>query len=242
MVTSTIAKLLIFMCMNKFRHLLLVIFIICLSLIAKSQNNHIDVSEFVVSHYMLTYKDDLKCVQSKIDSLGNRTIRDSIVKHSLQATLITNLNNSEKQEVLVRVKGDTIFRNQKVNGQLINKLDVLNKHNGALIIYNNEKTVKLAEHNLFKKDDVYKVIENKGSQKTIQGYPCYEMIVIKNDEISDLGNIIYKMYVTDKIKLPVHTIVNIGKLISNRFPLEVIITEEQLPHIKEIYQIKVMKP
>ena len=57
-----------------------------------------------------------------------------------------------------------------------------------------------------------------------------------------MGDDIFEMYVTDKIDLPVHTILLVGVSLNGMFPLKIKRFSSNLPMISEIYQaVKVIK-
>ncbi len=69
------------------------------------------------------------------------------------------------------------------------------------------------------------------------GFKCYKLTLIKKDTKSDLGNTIYEMYVTDRIKLPPHSVINLTKFIPNKFPMEIKVWNEKLSGIAELYKL-----
>ena len=61
--------------------------------------------------------------------------------------------------------------------------------------------------------------------------------MIKKDPLSELGNTNYEMYVTDKLELPVHSVINLTQFVPDTFPMEIKITEEKLTGMSEVYTL-----
>jgi hypothetical protein len=45
------------------------------------------------------------------------------------------------------------------------------------------------------------------------------------------------MYVTDQIELPIHSVINISKFVPNSFPMEILVSEENLSGLANLYEL-----
>ncbi|TCP22369.1 hypothetical protein EV195_11218 [Tenacibaculum skagerrakense] len=173
----------------------------------------------------------------------NRTIEFKPKTDSLTNKETKKLQKSEfltqtpETEIHIEIKNDSIWRHIALNGKMIGDYLMVQKSNGILNYYDKSKTVNYKKYDLFAKNQKYEIIENRKDRKKINGYDCYKLTLIKKDINSDIGNTIYKMYVTNRIELPIHSVVNLTKLVSNTFPMEIIISEKNLSGISEKYEL-----
>ena len=54
------------------------------------------------------------------------------------------------------------------------------------------------KYDLFGGNNEYKISEDRNDRKEIKGFDYFKLRLVNIDEESDLGNTIYKMYVTDQ--------------------------------------------
>lgn len=137
----------------------------------------------------------------------------------------------------VEIKNDSIWRYNTKNGEMIGDYVMIEKNSGILNYYNKTKSVNYRKFDLFENGHEYEILENKKDRKEIRGYDCFKVTLIKKDAESDLGNTIYEMYVTDQMDLPVHSVINLTTLVPNTFPMEINISEENLPGLAEQYEL-----
>lgn len=167
----------------------------------------------------------------------SKVVPNSPTKFIFKNTVAVSFPKTPETELFIEVKNDSIWRFTKQNGKMIGDYVMVEKDRGILNYYDKSKSVNYKNYDLFAKNDKYEIIEDRTDIKQINGYDCYKLTLIKQNAKSDLGNTIYEMYVTDQIKLPVHSVINITKLVANTFPMEISITEEKLPNQVEKYEL-----
>lgn len=165
----------------------------------------------------------------KADSLMNRETKKLQISEFLTQTPET--------EIHIKIENDSIWRHIEQYGKMIGDYLMVEKSNGILNYYDKSKTVNYKKYDLFAKNHKHEIIENRKDRKKIKGYDCYKLTLIKQDIKNDLVNTIYEMYVTNLIELPIHSVVNITKLVPNTFPMEIIISEKNLSGISEKYEL-----
>lgn len=199
-------------------------------------------TKFVFKKSMVSSQKGITELKSKTDSLIDATYnpkeKDSLMNKMLKEMQMTEfLSQTPETEIYVEVKNDSIWRHTKQNGQMIGDYFMVQKDSGILNYYDKSKSVNYRKYDLFAKNHKYEIIENRKDRKEINGFDCYKLTLIKQDAESDLGNTIYEMYVTDQIELPVHSVINLTKLIPKTFPMEIKISEEKLSGIAEQYEL-----
>ena len=197
---------------------------------------------FVFNKSIVSSEAGILTLKSKQDSMIDRTYglngKDSLINMRLKKIIMTDfLTKTSEIKIHIDIKNDSIWRFRKQKGKMIGDFFLIHKKNGVLSYFDKTKTIKYKKHDLFNHNDTYQIIENRSDKKNIQGFDCYKLKIIKIDKESDLGNTIYDMYVTNEIKLPVHSVICVTKLIPNTFPLEIRGKEEKLPGIIEFYHL-----
>lgn len=167
---------------------------------------------------------------------------DSTKTDKVNGNAITGIMKSVPQiEIVIEVKNDSIWRHLKEKGKMIGDYYMITRSSGILHYYDKAKKINYRKFDLFAKDHVYDVIEDKNRIERIMGYDCYYLKLIKKNNDSDLGNTIYEMYVTNELKLPLHSIINITKYLPDCFPLKIIVSEAGLPGLSEVYELTDLK-
>jgi L-rhamnose isomerase len=167
---------------------------------------------------------------------------DSLINKETKKLQISELlTQTPETEIHIEIKNNSIWRHIERNGKMIGDYFMIQKSNGILNYYDQSKTVNYKKYDLFAKNHKYEIIENRKDRKKINGFDCYKLTLIKNDIVSDLGNTVYEMYVTHQIKLPIHSVINLTKLVQNTFPMEIIISGKNLSGISEKYELIKMK-
>jgi len=175
---------------------------------------------------------------SLIDTTYNRNGKDSLMNKKLKGIQITNfLTQTPETEIYIEVQDDSIWRYTKQKGKMIGDYFMIKKDSGILNYYDKSKSVNYRKYDLFTQNHEYVVSENRKDRKKIKGFDCFKLTLVKIDKESDLGNIIYEMYVTDGIELPIHSVLNLTKLIKNTFPMEIKVSEEKLSGLTELYEL-----
>lgn len=169
---------------------------------------------------------------------------DSMTTAALKSILSTELTNTKtdfgSKEVTVNFKKDTIWQYSSdniVEGDYYR----IDYRTGKSWLYNKNPQVPIREGfpfiGTYQSD---KIRINKEDRKTILGFKCYKVqyeIVRKKEEDAEIdeGNIIYEMYVTEKIGLPVHALLPTQRLLNQFFPLEIIKRYTKLRGVEELY-------
>ncbi|TWI03229.1 hypothetical protein IQ05_00159 [Flavobacterium tiangeerense] len=160
-------------------------------------------------------------------------------------SIVDLLKETPKTKIYIEFKNDSIWRYTTEKDIIIGDIFSLTKNNGNLDYrpkFEREKIYKT--YDLFANKDKYIIEINKNKTKKILNYICYyvKLTRIENDnsEFSS-GNTIYEMFVTKSIKLPVHSIIDISKKITEFFPLEIKVWQEKLIGAYEFYSASEIK-
>mgnify|MGYP006909075371 FL=1 len=228
--------------MKHINYILILLILISCSTSKKLTEPSSQPTKFVFKKSMVSSKSGITKLKSKTDSLINTTYnpkgKDSLMNKELKEIQMTEfLTQTPETEIYIEVKNDSIWRYTKQNGKMIGDYFMIKKNSGVLNYYDKSKTVNYRKYDLFAKNHKYEIIENRKNKKEINGFDCYKLTLIKKDEESDTGNTIYEMYVTDKIELPIHSVINLNKLVQNTFPMEIRISEEKLSGLAEQYEL-----
>lgn len=144
------------------------------------------------------------------------------------------------RELTVEIKRDTIWR---INDEIAMELEadmIVDKKQVAFYLKSKTDQKIYEWFKLAQSKKKFIVQVDKDRKKKILGYSCHYVRVIKLEDTHEsmkLGNTIYEMYVTEKIKLPVHSVINIGQYFGNFFPLEIKVWSENLKGVEEVYEI-----
>ena len=191
---------------------------------------------------MVASQSGISNLESKTDSLidvnYNPNGKDSLTNQKLKGMHMKDfLMQLPETEVYVEIKNDSIWRSTKQNGKMIGDYFMIKRSNGILYYYDKSKSLNYGKYDLFAQNDEYIVMENKKDRKEIKGFDCFKLTLIRKGPESDLDDTIYEMYVTDLIDLPAHSVINLTKQISNAFPMEIKVSENNLPGIIELYEL-----
>ncbi len=197
---------------------------------------------------MVSSQSEISNLESKTNSLNDATYKpngeDSLMNKKLKEMKMTDfLPQTSETEIYVEIQNDSIWRYTKQKGKIIGDYFMIQKNSGILSYYDKSKSVNYRKYDLFDNNHEYEIIKNRKDRKDrkdrkeIKGFECYKLTLIKKDTESDLGNTIYKMYVTDRIELPIHSVINLTKLLPNTFPMEIKISEEKLSGMAELYEL-----
>ncbi|WP_439133070.1 hypothetical protein [Polaribacter sp.] len=198
--------------------------------------------KFVFKKSIVSTENGISDLESKTDSLIDTNYKmkrkDSLINRKLKEIQMTEfLTQTPETEIYVEIENDSIWRYTKQKGKIIGDYFMIKKNSGILNYYDKSKSVNYKKYDLFAKNQESRIIENRKDRKKIKGFDCYKLTIINKDKESDLGNTIYEMYVTDQIELPVHSVINLNKLVLNNFPMEIKIWEEKLSGIIELYEL-----
>jgi hypothetical protein len=191
---------------------------------------------------MVSSQSGISELESKTDSLIKANYspngKDSLMNKRLKEMKMTDvLTRTPETEIHIEIQNDSIWRFTKQKGKMIGDYFMIQKNSGILNYYDKSKSVNYRKYDLFAKNHKYEIIENRKDRKEIKGFECYKLTLIKKDTESDLGNTIYEMYVTDRIELPIHSVINLTKLVPNTFPMEIKVSEEKLSGMAELYEL-----
>lgn len=171
--------------------------------------------------------------KAQYDSISNSPEFKKIMRENIKKSLL----ESPTEQVIIEIINDTIWRHTKRKEKMIGDYFMIQKKSGILNYYNKSKSVNHKKYDLFSQKYEYEISENRKDRKEIKGYDCFKLTIIKFNKESDLGNTTYEMYVTNKINLPIHTVINLTKLVPNTFPMEIKISEEKLSGMTEFYKL-----
>lgn len=199
-------------------------------------------TRFVFKKSMVSSQNGISDLKSKTDSIIDATYDpkgiDSLMNKKLKDMQMTEfLTQTPETEIHLEVQNDSIWRHTKQDGKMIGDYIMIQKNSGILNYYDKSKSLNYRKYDLFAENYEYEIIENRKDRKDIKGYDCYQLTLIEKDSISDLGNTIYEMYVTDRIELPIHSVINLTKLIPNTFPMEIKISGENLSGLADKYEL-----
>ena len=201
-----------------------------------------DPRKFVFKKSMVFSESGISDLKSKQDSLIKAMVnpngKDSLMNKQLKELQMTNfITQRSETEIHVEVQNDSVWRHTKQKGEIIGDYVMIPKTSGILHYYDRSKSVNYRKHDLFGDNDQYEVSENRNDRKEIKGYDCFKLRLVKIDEERDFGNTIYEMYVTQEINLPIHSVINLSKFIPETFPMEIRVSEEELPGMADLYEL-----
>ncbi len=228
------------------------LFVLLLLISCKTSNRAIIPTPFkegkiIFDKYNEITEEGKKQANNLFDDIINKVSSDSNQTHSkaeilaFKSMVLADMFKENKSEVTINVKKDTIWRFQKQNERYID-YNRVEKNNGFLHFYDypNTSIESRPYFDLFKENIDCSIEIDKNQRKKILGYDCYKVILIpkieKIDKTIPLGDTVFEMYVTEQIDLPIHSLINIGKLFSF-FPLEVISYESNIKGLKEIHKV-----
>ncbi|MDT0553498.1 hypothetical protein [Urechidicola vernalis] len=228
--------------MKYINYILIILILVGFSSAKRLTESNSKPTKFVFKKSMASSQSGISELNSKTDSLINVAYnpkgKDSAINKELKEMQMTEfLTRTPETEIYVEVENDSIWRYTKQNGKMIGDYFMIQKNSGILNYYDKSKSVNYRKYDLFEKNYKYEIIENKKDRKEIKGFDCFKLTLIKQNAESDLGNTVYEMYVTDQIELPIHSVINLSKLVPNTFPLEIRISEENLSGLEEQYEI-----
>lgn len=221
--------------------LVLLVFVGC-STSKKQTGSKSQPTKFVFKKSTVSSQGGISKLESKLDSLINSKSslngNDSLLKEDLKKVLSPKmLLDIPEKEINIEILNDSIWRYTTQEGKMFGDYLMIQKNSGVLNYYDKSKSVNYKKYDLFATNNEYEVIENRKDRKEIKEFDCYKLTLIKKEPESDLGNTIYEMYVTNQIDLPIHAVINLGKLVQNSFPMEIRVSEENLPGMETRYEL-----
>ncbi|REH56166.1 hypothetical protein C7448_101199 [Tenacibaculum gallaicum] len=175
---------------------------------------------------------------SLIDSEYQLEEKDSLMNKKLKSLNLTKIfEKTGDVEIHVEYRNDSIWRFKKQKNEMIGGYFMILKEKGILHYYDKTKQHLYNKYNLFNKKYEYEVIRDLKNRRRIHGLDCFFIKLIRKDPEGNLGNTIYEMYVTNEIKLPLHSVLNINKYMENTFPVEVKIFENKLSGVVETIRL-----
>ncbi len=197
---------------------------------------------FVFKNYTSTSHNGQDSLQYKQNFIIDAKDGDEQYKRQLKEALSEIFEMQKRQsELHIEVQNDSIWRYILSEDQSISSKFMIRKNDGILHYYDSSGRILHNKHNLFVDENKFIIKEDKSDSKLIQGFNCHKLVLTIINPENDLGNTIYEMYVTNKIDLPVHAVLNVTALIPKSFPLYIKISEENLPGFIEIYEIVSVK-
>lgn len=217
-----------------------------------SKNKDTKISKLVFRHYEEISEEGINNSRIVQDSLIARlqyepNVDTAALEVFKQISITELFKPASETEIHIDVNQDTIWRYTKQHGEIIGHMFRIDREKGILFYHSkNDKSMMYRQFNLFDVGGDFLVEEFPTDRKKLMGYDCHKVVIRKKEQIeadihSELGDTIYEMYVTKKIDLPAHTLINFTKNFSDFFPLEVKIWEEKLAGSHEVYEIKEIK-
>ena len=219
--------------MRHINYILIFLFLVGCSSTKKMTKNNSKPTKFVFKKSMVSTQNGISTLKSKQDSLMNKELME------IQTTDF--LTQTPETEIHIEIQNDSIWRYAKQKGKMIGNYFMIQKNIGTLNYYDKSKSVNYRTYDLFAQNHEYEISENREDRKQIKGFNCFKLTLVKIDKQSDLGNTIYEMYVTEKIALPLHSVINLTKLVPNTFPMEIKVSEENLSGMTELYELKTVE-
>lgn len=228
--------------MKPIRYIVIFSFLVSCASVKETSKTSLIPTKFVFQNSMITSKKGVLSLKTKTDSLINNTYnpkgKNSLMNRKLKEMKIQDfLIKTPSSEIHINVKNDSIWRHTNQNNKMIGDYFMIKKESGILHYYDKSKSINYRKYNLFSKEEMYTIIENRKDIKKIKGYDCYKLKLIEKSKSKELGNNIYEMYVTNKIKLPIHSVINLTLLIQDTFPMEILIYNAKFPNIAEKYEL-----
>lgn len=154
------------------------------------------------------------------EGIANETDSTDIKKINVKS-LADLIRETPKTKIYIEFKNDSIWRYTTERDVIIGDVFTLTKNNGNLDYRPKfEKTKIYRTLDLFAQGDKYIVQMDKSKKKKILNYNCYYVKItkIKNENVEFYSyNTIYEMFVTESVKLPVHSLINITKKFNEFF-------------------------
>lgn len=228
--------------MKHINYILIFLFLVGCSSTKKLKENNSKPTKFVFKKSMVSSQSGISNLESKMDALIDVTYKpngkESLTNKKLKEMQMTEfLTQTPEAEIYVEIQNDSIWRYTKQKGKMIGDYFMIKKNSGILNYYDKSKSINYKKYDLFAHNDEYQIVKNPKDKKFIKSLECYKLTIIKKDKESALGNTIYEMYVTEQIELPIHSVVNLTKLIPNKFPMEIKIWKEKLSGMSELYEL-----
>jgi hypothetical protein len=183
-----------------------------------------------------------KIISEEVNLNENDSTKLKIIANE---SLIDLIKETPKTKIYIEFKNDSIWRYTTERDIIIGDIFSLSKNSGNLDYrpkFEKEKIYRT--YDLFAENDKFIIEKNKKKTKKILNYDCYyvKLTRIENDRTEySSGNTIYEMYVTERINLPVHSIINITQNFNKFFPMEIKVWEEKLEGAYEYYHILEIK-
>lgn len=230
--------------MKKIIFILTSVFLVnCSTMKSVNQKKSLTPTKFVFNKYNTLTRSGMDELYNLKDSIADLEYdpkgKDSITNQYIKNTPLFNIPlDSNKIHIYVDIEGDSIWRYSKKEGKMIGDYLMIKKGNGNLNYYDKSKKVNYRKYDLFGKNETYKIVRKENDRKNIMGYECFKLELTKIKKDSEFGNTLYEMYVTDKIKLPIHSVINLTKLIPDLFPLEIRLRPEKvLTQMEVVYEL-----
>ena len=140
-----------------------------------------------------------------------------------------------EQQFIFKVEDSIIKSYEKFfreNGKIdTNDTIYVNRNNNKFYRSSNllSSDVCLGGHLYEQKIPTFEIIKFKNKRKEIKGYDCYKVIVktkFSYDKNSVNTLFTYELYVTEKIKMKYHPVLNFDEFVKDFYPLEIIKTGE----------------
>ncbi|MEO8240545.1 MAG: hypothetical protein ABI576_20745 [Flavobacterium sp.] len=205
---------------------------------------------------------DNQLYQASVQKLKKNIIpalKESIVKEILTDNkkidttqlnmMIRRLDDNFDQMLNIGNPNEKIKFHLKLNDSLITKFQIINDYTENEEIINIKSgLIQGSEYNV--DDDSVEVIklqEFKNKTKVIHGFKCFKIILIykENEHVfSDfMRNYTHyrEMWVTDKIKLLYHPVINQKEILEKYYPLQIIEYSDALKGFTTNYELEILK-
>ena len=202
-------------------------------------------TKLVFENYFISNKNEPSSQFSFIDSLYNPQGIDSLENRLLKELTFSDVwNETPVTKLIIQIGKDSVWWHKTENGKMIGDYRVISKKNSGIIYYYDRSkkiNYEKVDIDLTKIDTNLTITSHPDDRKSIHGFDCFKLILVRRDKDNPLENTTYEMYVTDKIDLPAHSVAIGLQIQPGLFPLEVISRESYLPTVAEIYRLIEMK-
>jgi hypothetical protein len=161
---------------------------------------------------------------------------------SLTSDFITEYIN-KTQNIVIETSGDTIYKYNYNDGEIAKDYQRI-APDGKVYIYHKTDRNAPFDTTDYANKGTYAISYEPSDTKNIMGYLCYKVNVLEKGledrttfSLFLMGDMIYEMYITPSIKLPLHAVSFYSKEFQG-FPLEIKSWNKKLPGVFFNYTVK----
>jgi len=191
---------------------------------------------------MQVWKDSvINTLKGEANDVNRKTIEDGFDE------LLEKEN--EECEIIITINKDSIWNHTVINEKEESVFKRIGRNGNVYYHDDQDKTLAVDSVNYYQRyghTGVYEIKEYKKDTKVIKGYNCHKVSVRfvpkenPNDPIT-FGPVLYEMYVTAEIDIPIYAILPFYREMLRMFPLEMRKYEERAPGIIELYKVTSIK-